>query len=90
MKKRFELKIYGNVQDVNFRHHARQQAVRLNLTGWVRNQPDGSVYIEIEGEEKNLRKFLDWCRQGPSFAKVRKLKMEEGPLVNYQTFEIKL
>ena len=90
MKKRFSLKIYGNVQDVNFRYQAQQKAARLNLTGFVRNQPDGSVYAEVEGEEDDLQEFLTWCRQGPSFAAVKKVEQEEEPLINDKTFEIRL
>jgi len=55
----------------------------------VRNEPDGGIYLEAEGEEKNLKKFLEWCRQGPAWARVEKVEMKEGKMKNYKDFEIR-
>ena len=59
MKKRTDLKIYGKVQGVFFRDTARIEAEKLGLTGFVRNTPDGTVEIVAEGEDKNLKKFIE-------------------------------
>ncbi len=69
-KKRLNLKIYGRVQDVTFRASAKDKAGELGLRGRVGNEPDGSVYCVIEGEEENLQVFLKWARKGPKYAKV--------------------
>jgi acylphosphatase len=50
------------------------------IKGFVRNEPDGSVYIEAEGEEKNLDMFLAWCRKGPAMSYVTNVTWEEGEI----------
>jgi len=74
---------------VTFRYSSRGKARELDLAGFARNEPDSSVYIEIEGEEENLKKFLAWCRNGPSWAKVESMETKEGGMKNYKDFEIK-
>ena len=76
MKVRVAIWIYGMVQGVFFRHSAKRTAEELGLAGFVRNEPDGSVYIEAEGEREVLDKFLDWCRKGPAYAKVERVDFE--------------
>ena len=63
MAQRLILQIFGDVQGIGFRYGARQKARELRLAGFVRNEPDGSVYIEAEGEHGKLEEFLRWCRE---------------------------
>lgn len=88
MKEHLDIKIYGKVQGVFFRVSAKQKADELGLFGFAKNESDGSVYIQAEGGEHLLRIFLDWCRQGPSDARVDRLEFEKGELQNYQDFQI--
>jgi len=67
---RAHLIISGLVQGVFFRHHTRKNAIRLDLTGWVRNRPDGNVEAVFEGTEENVALMIDWCRTGPPSARV--------------------
>ena len=62
--------VRGRVQGVFFRAATRRLARRLDLTGWVRNCPDGSVEVLAEGRRDMLEQLLDWCRRGPSGARV--------------------
>ena len=64
MKKRLHLWISGKVQGVFFRAHTERIAHSLNLKGWVKNLPDSRVETVAEGEEADLKKFLDWCHHG--------------------------
>lgn len=73
MIKRAELKIYGKVQGVFFRDTSRIEAEKLGLTGWVRNEADGTVQIVTEGEDKNLNSMIEWCKYGPDHAEVEKV-----------------
>lgn len=66
------LKIYGEVQGVFYRTQTKQKANELGLSGWVRNEPDGTVEIVAEGEEENLKKLIDFCYNVPS-ARVEKI-----------------
>jgi len=86
--KHLNINIYGLVQGVFFRTSAKEQADSLNLTGFAKNMPDGSVYIEAEGEENSLDKFVKWCNSGPSMARVEKVVVSEGSLKNFKEFEV--
>jgi acylphosphatase len=70
MKARAHVFINGRVQGVFFRSEARYEARKHGVTGWVRNLPDDRVEAVFEGEEENVRKLLEFCRRGPSGAKV--------------------
>ncbi len=63
--------IKGYVQGVFFRASTRDMANRLQLTGWVRNLPDGRVEAVFEGLQDRLQKAVAWCYKGPSGAKVQ-------------------
>lgn len=88
MTKHFNIKIYGLVQGVFFRANAKERAKELNITGFARNESDGSVYIEAEGEEKSLNKFIKWCNSGPAMAQVEKMVISEDSLKNFHRFEV--
>ena len=62
--------IHGDVHGVGFRDAAYWVARKSQIAGFVMNEPDGTVYIEAEGEEDALEGFLEWCKQGPITAKV--------------------
>jgi acylphosphatase len=67
---RIAITVTGRVQGVFFRASAHREAERLALAGLARNQPDGSVYLEVEGPEPALEQFLAWCHTGPDLAQV--------------------
>jgi len=68
--------ISGFVIDVSFRFYTRQKANSLGLKGWVRNLETGEVEAIFEGSEDKVREMLDWCKKGPSFARVDDVKVE--------------
>lgn len=87
--RRLMVKVSGRVQGVFFRHTARARAEKLGLSGWVRNEADGSVRITVEGEEPRLQQFLAWCRRGPPLANVEKAKSEwRDAMGEFTRFEI--
>jgi acylphosphatase len=75
--RRVHLIVYGRVQGVFFRHNTKKIADKLNLKGWVRNNPDNSVEIVAEGNENAIDNLINWCRKGPIGAKVEKVDIEE-------------
>lgn len=82
------IKVYGRVQGTFFRVNAQKKADELGITGFARNEPDGTVYIEAEGEEENLQRFLNWCREGPPWASVEKVENKPDPtLKGFSSFE---
>ena len=52
--------VTGRVQNVGFRYYTRKTAHEFGLMGFVRNQTDGSVYIEAEGDEQAIARFITW------------------------------
>jgi acylphosphatase len=72
-KARLSLIINGRVQGVFFRLKTQQVALAQGLTGWVRNNPDGSVECLAEGDKDKLEEFIKWCQQGPDRAEVVKV-----------------
>ena len=82
------LRILGKVQGVFFRNEARKKAEALGIKGFAHNEPDGSVLIEAEGEDRAVDQFISWCGEGPSSARVEKLEKQEGPLRGFKEFQI--
>lgn len=76
MQKRVEIKISGFVQGVGFRAGAAAMASELGIFGFVKNELDGSVKIVAEGEEERLKRFINWCWQGPRYAKIDNVEVK--------------
>lgn len=77
MKKRYHVLISGHVQGVFFRANTCRQARALDLTGWVRNLPDGRVESVFEGNEKQAEAMLAWCNTGTPPARVDRVDVTE-------------
>lgn len=88
MKKNIQLTIKGKVQGVGFRFSCMEAAYRLKVKGYVRNRSNGSVTIEAEGEEEDVKKFVAWCYKGPTWARVLEIEEEPGEVKGYDSFEI--
>ena len=69
--------IKGLVQGVFYRASAKEKALDLGLTGWVKNTKEGDVEIKASGDPENLEKLKEWCWQGPSQSKVRNVISEQ-------------
>lgn len=87
-KKHLVIRVTGKVQGVAFRASAAQKARMLALTGFVRNEPDGSVYIEVEGDPEVLNEFVAWCNLGPPAAVVKSCDVHETNMRHYVEFSI--
>jgi acylphosphatase len=87
MAKAVDVTVQGRVQGVSFRFYTERQAHRLGVKGWVRNEPDGSVAGHFEGDR--ARELVDWCRHGPSFARVEGVAVDEVPDQGARDFRIR-
>jgi len=65
------------VQGIGFRDALRSEALRLGVTGWVRNLTDGSVEALAQGDPAAVAALLEWARRGPPAARVE--RVECGP-----------
>lgn len=77
--------VIGLVQGVAYRQSTQMKARQLGVGGWVRNLPDGSVEGWFEGDEENVQALIDWCKQGPSMARVDKALVERGEFTGRHT-----
>lgn len=72
--------VHGRVQGVYFRGSTQERAREVGVNGWVRNRPDGTVEAVFEGSAEQVTKMLDYCREGPSWARVERVEeFEETP-----------
>ena len=89
MTRAVEVGVSGEVQGVSFRGYAAQEAVRLELAGWVRNEPDGSVRGHFEGDDEAVKAMIAWCRQGSPSADVRQVEVRDVEPTHDSTFEVR-
>lgn len=86
--KHISVKIWGNVQGVFFRESAKEQAEKLGLVGFVRNEKDRTIYIEVEGDEPSLLEFAEWCKRGPEGSSVKKIVVQSGTAKGLKGFRV--
>ncbi len=76
-RKRVEAIVHGQVQGVAFREYTRREAERLGVSGWVKNQIDGTVAVLCEGEEAQVDTLVTWLSIGSPFARVTHVERRE-------------
>lgn len=83
------IRIEGHVQGVFFRAETKKKAGQLNLTGYAKNLPDGSVIVLAQGERESLEDLIDWCHEGPPQSTVEKVEVSwETPDKIFHEFTI--
>ena len=83
------IRISGRVQGVGFRYNAREAASHYGISGFIRNQPNGNVYIEAEGARAAVDEFIAWCRQGPPRSRVDAVDITEGDVQGFGEFLVR-
>lgn len=73
---RARARVRGLVQGVFYRASTVQEASRLSLTGWVKNERDGTVLLEAQGTKAAVDALLEWCKEGPAGAHVATVDVE--------------
>lgn len=86
--KHLDIRVTGNVQGVFYRDTAKAVADQLGVKGTIKNDPDGSVVIEAEGDEFSLELFVEFCHKGSDRAEVGSVETTESELRNYRNFEV--
>ena len=85
--KAVQARVVGRVQGVSFRWYTEERARALGVTGWVRNEPDGSVLLHAEGDDDAVDALVAWCRTGPSAARVSDVAVREAAPTGTGSFE---
>jgi acylphosphatase len=81
--------VHGGVQGVGFRYRCVQEAERVGVAGWVRNEPDGTVTVLVEGTADAVDEMVAWCRQGPAHARVERVEAEPVAPTGARTFTVR-
>ena len=85
---RYQVRIEGFVQGVGMRYFLCYTAKNLGLTGWVCNREDGSVELQVQGEETAVDSFLALARRGNAYAQVDHFQLQKCPLEDEYHFEV--
>jgi len=89
MKKQVNITIHGHVQGVGFRFWLKQIALELELSGFIRNRDDKTVYTVVQGNSDHIDKYIEKCNEGPELAEVLKVEVIEGAIKEeYDDFEM--
>lgn len=85
-----EITVSGRVQRVGFRQFALTKANKCNISGWVKNRPNGDVFVVAQGEKNNLESFLYYLRLGSPMSEVADVKVNRiSENEAFTSFEIK-
>lgn len=76
---RKEIRFIGSVQGVGFRYRAKYAAAGCRVTGWVRNEWDGSVLMEAQGTEQQINEMLKVINRG-RYIQIDRLEYRELPV----------
>ena len=86
---RVSVQVFGDVHYVGFRFSTIEVARDLGLTGWVKNEPGGSVQIVVEGEKEKLENLITWAKKGPTLARVEKIDVRwEKATGEFSSFDV--
>jgi acylphosphatase len=81
--------VHGRVQGVGFRYFVQQVGKRLGVTGNVRNCPDSTVEIAVQGSKNKIAEFIKQVEVGPALARVQRLDVVDVPAQDvYSSFLI--
>lgn len=88
--RRAEILVTGRVQGVGYRYSAIIRATQDGLVGWVRNTRGGDVEMVAEGPPAGVEAFIEWCRRGPSAARVDDVSVVWGePTGEFTSFDVR-
>lgn len=77
------------MQGVWYRESTKRKADELRVTGWVRNEEDGTVSALAQGRDSKVDELVDWCHTGPELAQVTKVEVKEiDEQKDYDSFEV--
>lgn len=87
--KHYSIYVTGRVQGVFYRQSTKEKAAALGLKGFVKNLENGSVQIEVEGPENQIKNLIEWAKEGPVDADVLQVKANEKEVEGFESFEVR-
>jgi acylphosphatase len=89
MAVRMRLIVHGRVHGVGFRASVWRAAQSRGVAGWVRNRPDGTVEVVLEGEPEGVDSVVAYCREGPRAASVSRIETFPEPAEGLRAFTVR-
>ena len=87
--KAVSINLFGRVQQVGFRYFVFKLAAEVGVLGFVKNLPNGSVYVEAEGEPHLVDVFVEHCKKGPPHSLVTSFVVSSNDVQNFTEFTIR-
>ena len=87
---RVQAYVSGMVQGVGFRWFVQRSGIQMELSGWVRNLPDGCVELEVEGPEFKVEAFLEEVGRGPISSRVDSVSTSEKPVTGESGYQVRM
>jgi len=88
--KRLSANITGRVQGVSFRYYTQREAIRIGVSGWVKNEANGSVSVVAEGSQAALEELLVFLKRGSPSARVYDLSVRwSAGSGEFDSFEVR-
>jgi acylphosphatase len=84
----YNITVKGKVQGVWFRKYTLNKALEMGVNGWVKNTPEGYVYIEAEANREILQEFLEVIKIGSPRSQVAEVEVIPSDVKNYIGFQI--
>ena len=82
--------IEGKLQGINFRYKTQDRAKELGLVGFVRNLSDGRIEIEVQGNQPDVEKLLEWCQEEPHSSQIKSILYRyDDPNKGYNDFIVR-
>lgn len=81
--------VSGRVQGVWYRESCRREAIARNVSGWIRNNRDGTVEAVLEGSDRDVEQVVDWMRMGPPRAVVTGVEVRNEAPQEEQGFVVR-
>jgi len=81
--------VHGRVQGVAFRYSVQRMAQQRGVAGWVANRADGTVEAVFEGDTDAVERLVDFCREGPRGAEVKRVEVAEEETEGLSGFDVR-
>ena len=86
--KNLKIKIIGKVKKTGFPYYVKQFSKIYGITGFAEFTNNTTLFIEAEGEEYQLTKFIEYCKEGPFGSEITDFDITEGEVKYHQSFDI--
>jgi acylphosphatase len=90
MMKHLDILIIGDLKNAAFAFLTIRAASEYNISGFVGYTVDKNIFIEAEGYDPQLEKFIEWCKKEKSGAEIKKVITKNGKIQNYKKFEMEV